>query len=151
MSTALSIGTDNIMSNMYVCGHHHYSVFIIDEFLHIYTNLMHNSTPFKTIQNKLCPLRLHQRQPHRAFRKHGNNWEIKGRKTCRKRSQLEGAPWGVLAFTAHATDEPVTEMPEREEQYGVLETLVKIWRKRKPLKFSSTPGVSIIKMPKSVK
>lgn len=51
-------------------------------------------------------------------------------KLAKKRNQPEGVLWGVLAFTAHATDEQVTEKSERgwgwEGESGGLETLVRI-------------------------
>lgn len=47
-----------------------------------------------------------------------------------------------MTFTAHATDEPVGEKGERHEEHGVMETVVRIQRKREHL--SCLPLLDIV-------
>lgn len=77
-----------------------YTVFPIGEFMNIYANLMHISTPFKTIQNKLCPLGPHQRQPHGASRKHGNADKSRAEKLTKRGISLKGH-FGVFWLLQH--------------------------------------------------
>ena len=40
-----------------------------------------------------------------------------------------------MTFTAHATDKPVGEKGKRDEEHGVMETVVRIRRKREHLSY----------------